>query len=405
MRAEPEPDILSLRRLAIWHRPSFMTATLSIPATARCSTSPPGRPGRPGRCRSPPRCCASAPPAISSAGPRTRAWAGNRGAGRPEFLILSTQGGIRAPDGTPIALGYHTGHWEVGLLMEAAAREFKAAGAIPFAGACTDPCDGRSQGTAGMFDSLPYRNDAAIVFRRLIRSLPTRSGVIGVATCDKGLPAMMMALASMHDLPCVLVPGGVTLLPTRAKTPAHPDDWRALCARRNHAPGSRRSRLPCLRLPGRRLPVPRHRGHLAGRRRSARHVARPFRARAFRPSDLARHGQASAPALMDLEPRRVTMRDILTDAASECDGHARGVRRIDESDPAPPGHRPRRGPGRPTAADWTASTAAFRAWSTRCPTARAPSDRPGVSGRRRAGSDAAPAPCRAARHAAHDRQR
>src|SRR5688572_27398068 len=34
-----------------------------------------------------------------------------------EFLILSTSGGIRADDGTPIALGYHTGHWEVGLLM------------------------------------------------------------------------------------------------------------------------------------------------------------------------------------------------------------------------------------------------------------------------------------------------
>ena len=46
-----------------------------------------------------------------------------------------------------------------------------------------------------MFDSLPYRNDAAIIFRRLIRSLPTRRGVLGVATCDKGLPAMMLALA------------------------------------------------------------------------------------------------------------------------------------------------------------------------------------------------------------------
>jgi xylonate dehydratase len=128
-----------------------------------------------------------------------------------EFLILSTHGGVRAPDGTPIALGYHTGHWEVGLLVEAAARTFKESGAIPFAGACTDPCDGRSQGTTGMFDSLPYRNDAATVFRRLIRSLPTRAGVLGVATCDKGLPAMMMALAGMHDLPAVLVPGGVSL--------------------------------------------------------------------------------------------------------------------------------------------------------------------------------------------------
>jgi xylonate dehydratase len=84
---------------------------------------------------------------------------------------------------------------------------------MPFAGACTDPCDGRTQGTAGMMDSLPYRNDAAMVLRRLMRSLPTRKGVLGVATCDKGLPAMMMALASSGPLPAVLVPGGVTLLP------------------------------------------------------------------------------------------------------------------------------------------------------------------------------------------------
>jgi putative YjhG/YagF family dehydratase len=135
-----------------------------------------------------------------------------RALGGKEILILSTHGGIRRSDGTPIALGYHTGHWEVGLLMEAAAEELKSWRAVPFAANCTDPCDGRTQGTTGMFDSLPYRNDAASVFRRLIRSLPTRSGVIGVATCDKGLPAMMMALAAMHNLPCVLIPGGVTLL-------------------------------------------------------------------------------------------------------------------------------------------------------------------------------------------------
>jgi putative YjhG/YagF family dehydratase len=131
--------------------------------------------------------------------------------GGREILILSTHGGIRAADGTPIALGYHTGHWEVGLLMDAAAKELKSLGAIPFAAYCTDPCDGRTQGTTGMFDSLAYRNDAATIFRRLIRSLPTRSGVIGVATCDKGLPAMMMALAGSPTLPCVLAPGGVTL--------------------------------------------------------------------------------------------------------------------------------------------------------------------------------------------------
>jgi putative YjhG/YagF family dehydratase len=132
--------------------------------------------------------------------------------GHKEFLLLSTHGGIRAADGTPVALGYHTGHWEVALLVDAAAKEIKAQGAIPFAGYVTDPCDGRTQGTTGMFDSLPYRNDAAAVFGRLIRSLPTRAGVMGVATCDKGLPAMMMALASARKLPGILVPGGVTLL-------------------------------------------------------------------------------------------------------------------------------------------------------------------------------------------------
>ncbi len=138
-------------------------------------------------------------------------WDPSKLAGK-EVLILSTHGGIRAEDGTPIALGYHTGHFEVNLLMRAAAEELKALSAVPFAAYCTDPCDGRTQGTPGMFDSLPYRNDASMIFRRQIRSLPTRSAVIGVATCDKGLPAMMMALAGSRDLPGILIPGGVTLL-------------------------------------------------------------------------------------------------------------------------------------------------------------------------------------------------
>ena len=47
------------------------------------------------------------------------------GSADPQFLILSTQGGVRAPDGRPVALGYHTGHWEIGLLVEAAAEELR----------------------------------------------------------------------------------------------------------------------------------------------------------------------------------------------------------------------------------------------------------------------------------------
>ena len=130
-----------------------------------------------------------------------------------EVLILSNLGGMRAPDGKPIALTYHTGNFELGMQVEAAAKEFAKEHITPFAAYVTDPCDGRSQGTHAMFDSLPYRNDSAMVLRRLIRSLPTAKAIMGVATCDKGLPGMMMALASCHDKPVILVPGGTTLPP------------------------------------------------------------------------------------------------------------------------------------------------------------------------------------------------
>lgn len=146
-------------------------------------------------------------------------WDPNMMAG-PQFVVLSTMGGMRAENGQPIALGYHTGHWEVGLQVRAAAETITASGGIPYAAYVSDPCDGRSQGTTGMFDSLPYRNDAAIVMRRLIRSLPTRQGVLCVATCDKGLPAAMIAIAGCSDLPGIIVPGGVTLPPTSGEDTA-----------------------------------------------------------------------------------------------------------------------------------------------------------------------------------------
>jgi xylonate dehydratase len=236
--------------------------------------------------------------------------------GGKEFLILSTHGGIRAPDGTPIALGYHTGHWEVGLLMEAAAHEFKGAGAVPFAAACTDPCDGRSQGTPAMFDSLAYRNDAATIFRRLIRSLPTRHGVLGVATCDKGLPAMLMALAASHDLPCVLVPGGVTLLPLEGDDAGR---VQTIGVRFVHGELSleQASELGC-----RACASPGGGCQFLGTAATSQVVGEALGLSlghsALAPSghpiwlDMARR---SARALMTLEQRGVTTKDILTDAA------------------------------------------------------------------------------------------
>jgi putative YjhG/YagF family dehydratase len=236
--------------------------------------------------------------------------------GAREVLILSTHGGVRAPDGTPVALGYHTGHWEVGLLVEAAARELKAAGAIPFAGCCTDPCDGRSQGTTAMFDSLPYRNDAATVFRRLIRSLPTRRGVVGIATCDKGLPAMMMALAAMHDLPCVLVPGGVTLLPAEGEDAAKIQSIGARYAR-GELTLERAADLGC-----RACASPGGGCQFLGTAATSQVVGEALGMSlghaALAPSGHAiwlDMGRRSARALLALEARGIAMRDILTEAA------------------------------------------------------------------------------------------
>jgi putative YjhG/YagF family dehydratase len=236
--------------------------------------------------------------------------------GRKQFLILSTQGGIRADDGHPIALGYHTGHWEVGLLMRAAAEELNRLERLPFAAFVSDPCDGRTQGTVGMMDSLAYRNDAATVFRRLIRSLPQRRGVIGVATCDKGLPAMMIALASQHNLPGVIVPGGVTLPPTEGEDAgkvqsigarfAHGDITLAEAAEAGcHACASPGGGCQFL-------------GTAATSQVIAEAIGLTVPHAALAPSgqpiwlDMARQ---SAAAVVDLENRGLTMKDILTDAA------------------------------------------------------------------------------------------
>jgi putative YjhG/YagF family dehydratase len=242
-------------------------------------------------------------------------WDPSRLTGR-QVLILGTQGGIRAEDGTPLALGYHTGHWEVGLLMRAAAARIRERGGIPFAGYVSDPCDGRSQGTTGMFDSLPYRNDAAVVLRRLIRSLPTRHALLGVATCDKGLPAMLLALASMHDLPCVLIPGGVTLPPEQGE-----DAGKVQTIGSRYARGElsleEASELGC-----RACATPGGGCQFLGTAATAQVVAEAM-GLALPHSALAPSGQPvweemaarSADAVLNLLAKRIVTRDIVTDAA------------------------------------------------------------------------------------------
>lgn len=236
--------------------------------------------------------------------------------GRDPFLILSTLGGLRSPDGRPIALGYHTGHWELGLQVKAAAEALRELGKLPFSGYVSDPCDGRTQGTVGMFDSLPYRNDAAMVFRRLIRSLPTRRGVLGVATCDKGLPAMMMALAGTPTLPTILVPGGVTLPP---ETGEDAGKIQTIGARFSHGLLSldEAAELGC-----RACASPGGGCQFLGTAATAQVVGEAL-GLTLPHAALAPSGEAvwhelavhSARALANLATRRLTTRDIVTDAA------------------------------------------------------------------------------------------
>ena len=206
----------------------------------------------------------------------------------PEFLILSTHGGLRAENGEAIALGFHTGHWEVGLLVAEAARELKSLRAIPFAGACTDPCDGRTQGTTGMMDSLPYRNDAATVLRRLMRSLPTGKGVIGVATCDKGLAGDDdgAGIVGVEARGAGSRRGHVAARARRGRGQGA-DHRCALCAEPHHAGTCRRDGLPGMRFAGRRVPVSGHRGHFAGGGRGAGTVSAAYRACALGATHLA----------------------------------------------------------------------------------------------------------------------
>ena len=90
------PDLISALS---WNRPA-----------RTCIALRPMRAGRLARCPLRRRCCATAPSGnlfglTQNAG---MGWEPARLLD-PEFLILSTHGGLRAEDGTPIALGFHTG--------------------------------------------------------------------------------------------------------------------------------------------------------------------------------------------------------------------------------------------------------------------------------------------------------
>lgn len=133
------------------------------------------------------------------------------------FLVLSSFGGLPSEgNGPPTALGYHSGHDHLHLLVGATSKTITANKGIPTAAYITDGCDGRTMGTPGMQHSLHWRNIATDGFVNLIHQLPGVRGVIYAVGCDKAVPAAMMSIASTKHLPAAIVPGGVNI-PTGSK--------------------------------------------------------------------------------------------------------------------------------------------------------------------------------------------
>ena len=279
--------------------------------------------------------------------------------GGREFLMLSTHGGIRAPDGTPIALGYHTGHWEVGLLMEAAAAEFIARRRDPVRRLLHRSVRRPLAGHAGDVrqpavsqrrrDDLPPADPIAADAPRRARRRHLRQGAAGDDDGARRRRAICRACSC---------PAASRCCRPKARTPA---------ACRRSASASRTARSRSSRRPISAAARARHPAAAASfsarrrrRRSSAKRSGMSLGHSALapvRPADLARHGAAlGARARCARGARHPTSRDILTDASlQQRDGRARGVRRLHEPAPARAGDRPRRGPAaaRPPR-DWAA---------------------------------------------------
>jgi len=138
--------------------PMSSTTTCLIPARRRFTRCKPARADRPEACPSLTKWLRHSPSGDLFGLTQNAGMGWNPAEGGAQTISQSQYARrIACARWQAIALGDHTGHWEIGLLVQAAAEEFRRLTTIPFAGFCSEPCDGRTQGTTGMFDSLPYR--------------------------------------------------------------------------------------------------------------------------------------------------------------------------------------------------------------------------------------------------------
>lgn len=113
---------------------------------------------------------------------------------KPQVLVESTAGSS------------HPGSVHLGSLAQAAGEGVRGSGGQPSFFTVTDICDGIAQGHDGMNYSLASREFICNLIEIHARSTPF-DGLVLVSSCDKAIPAHLMAAARL-GLPAVHVPGG-----------------------------------------------------------------------------------------------------------------------------------------------------------------------------------------------------
>ena len=98
------------------------------------------------------------------------------------------------------------GHMHLGTIAQRVKEGVHAGGGIPFEFNVPAPCDGLTEGHAGMRFILAQRDLIADIIETHVRSM-RYDGIVFIASCDKIIPGMIMAAARL-DLPSIFVTGG-----------------------------------------------------------------------------------------------------------------------------------------------------------------------------------------------------
>ena len=140
--------------------------------------------------------------------------------GLPRRALLKADGLTDADIERPfvaIANSYNNivpGHLHLRELAREAAAGVRAAGGTPFEFNTIGICDGIAMGTRGMCFSLPSRELVADTVETMLEA-HRFDAVVAVASCDKIVPGMLMAIARVN-IPAIMITGG----------PMMPGEWR-----------------------------------------------------------------------------------------------------------------------------------------------------------------------------------